>query len=237
MTKANRDNITLYGFQVSTFVNVARLVLHEKGVAFKFVDLAGEMGTARHLALHPFNRVPILEHDGFRVYETSAIALYVDEAFEGPSLQPADPRDRARVRQWMSALSSYYYPYIAFHLGHERIVYPALGIAPDEKVVAAALPRIAVCLEVMERELAEGEGFLVGARQTLADFFLMPVMTTLSLTPEGQSMLEKKPRIREWRARMQCLPSAAAVMAAVGPHIGKPLEHARRWVVDHRPKY
>jgi glutathione S-transferase len=79
----------------------------------------------------------------------------------------------------MSALSSYYYPYIAFHLGHERIVYPALDIAPDEKVVAAALPRIAVCLEVMERELAQGDGFLVGARQTLADFFLMPVMTTL----------------------------------------------------------
>jgi glutathione S-transferase len=137
----------------------------------------------------------------------------------------------------MSALSSYYYPYIAFHLGHERIVYPALDIAPDEKVVAAALPRIAVCLDVMERTLAEGDGFLVGARQTLADFFLMPVMTTLSLTPEGQSMLEKTPRIREWRARMQCLPSAAAVMATVGPHIGKPLEHARGWVVNHRPKY
>jgi glutathione S-transferase len=235
MTKA--ANITLYGFQVSTFVNVARLVLHEKGVPFRFVDLADDMGTARHLALHPFNRVPILEHDGFVVYETSAIALYVDEAFEGPALQPADPRERARVRQWMSALSSYYYPYIAFHLGHERIVYPALGIVADEKVVAAALPRIAVCLEVMERALGEGDGFLVGGRQTLADFFLMPVMTTLSLTPEGQAMLEKTPRIREWRTRMMCLPSAATLMATVGPHIGKPLEHARGWVVNHRPKY
>jgi glutathione S-transferase len=230
-------SVLLYGFQVSTFVNVARLVLHEKGVAFEFVDLAAEMGSARHLALHPFNRVPILEHDGFTVYETSAIATYVDEAFEGPELMPKDVRERARVRQWMSALSSYYYPYIAFHLGHERIIYPALDIAPDERVVAVALPRIQVCLEVMERALAEGDGFLVGARQTLADFFLMPVMTTLSLTPEGQAMLEKTPRIREWRARMMCLPSAAAVMAAAGPHIGKPLEHARKWVVDHRPRY
>jgi glutathione S-transferase len=65
----------------------------------------------------------------------------------------------------------------------------------------------------------------------------MPVMTTLSLTPEGQGMLEKTPRIREWRARTQALPSVAAVMAAVAPHIGKPLEHARGWVVNHRPKY
>jgi glutathione S-transferase len=232
MTKADTK---LYGFQVSTFVNVARLVLHEKGVPFEFVDLAAEMGTPRHLELHPFNRVPILEHDGFKIYETTAIATYVDEAFEGPALMPSDVRERARVRQWMSALSSYYYPYIAFHLGHERIVYPPLGIEPDEKVVAAALPRIAVCLEVMERAL--GEGFLVGGRQTLADFFLMPVMTTLSLTPEGQAMLEKTPRIREWRARMQARPSAMAVMAAVAPHIGKPLEHARGWVANHRPKY
>jgi glutathione S-transferase len=230
-------SVFLYGFQVSTFVNVARLVLHEKGVAFEFVDLASEMGSPRHLALHPFNRVPILEHDGFKVYETAAIATYVDEAFEGPTLMPSTARDRARVRQWLSALSSYYYPYIAFHLGHERIIYPALGIAPEEKVVAAALPRIALCLDVMERALSECDGFLVGAQQTLADFFLMPVMTTLSLTPEGQVMLETKPRIRDWRARMQALPSAMAVMAAVAPHIGKPLEHARGWVVDHRPRY
>jgi glutathione S-transferase len=230
-------SVLLYGFQVSTFVNVARLVLHEKGVAFEFVDLAAEMGSPRHLELHPFNRVPILEHDGFRVYETSAIAMYVDEAFEGPALMPDDVRERARVRQWMSALSSYYYPYVAFHLGHERIIYPALGIAPDEKVVAAALPRIAVCLDVMERELAAGDGFLVGARQTLADLSLLPVTTTLSLTPEGQGMLESKPRIREWRARMLALPSAIAVSAEVAPHIGKPLEHARGWVVNHRPRY
>jgi glutathione S-transferase len=97
-------SVLLHGFQVSTFVNVARLVLHEKGVPFKFVDLAPEMESARHLALHPFNRVPILEHDGFTVYETSAIATYIEEAFEGPALMPSDPRERSRVRQWSARL-------------------------------------------------------------------------------------------------------------------------------------
>ncbi len=230
-------SVIVYGFQVSTFVNIVRLVLCEKGVAFQFHDLAGEMGTPSHLALHPFNRVPILEHDGFRVYETSAIAEYVDESFDGPPLRPAGVRPRAKMRQWMSALSSYFYPYIAFHLGHERIIYPALGIAPDERVVAAALPRIATALEVMERELKEGDGFLVGDKPTLADFFMLPSLTTLSLTPEGPDMLAKTPRIREWRARMQSLPSVAKVQAMAAPHIGKPLEHARGWVTSHRPKY
>ena len=229
--------VTVYGFQISTFVNIVRLVLTEKGVAFAFEDLEVDMGKPAHLALHPFNRVPILDHDGFRVYETAAIAEYVDEAFDGPPLRPTDVRQRARMRQWMSAVSSYYYPYIAFHLGHERIIYPALGIAPDERVVAAALPRIAVALDVMERELVQGDGFLVGDRPTLADFFLLPSLTTLSLTPEGPGMLAKTPRIGEWRARMQSLPSVMKVQATVAPHIGKPVEHARAWVTSHRPKY
>ena len=229
--------VTLYGFQISTFVNVARLLLYEKGVPFMFADVSSEMGSQRHLALHPFNRVPILEHEGFRLYETSAIALYIDEAFDGPRLQPQDPRQRARIRQWMSALCSYYYPYIAFHLGHERIIYPALGITPDEKVVAAALPRIATALDVMERELQGSGDFLVGERASLADFFLLPTMTTLSLTPEGAEMLAAKPLIRNWRERMQGRASAMKLMAEVAPYIGKPLQHARNWVASHRPRY
>jgi glutathione S-transferase len=76
-------DVTVYGFPISTFVNIVRLVLTYKNVAFDFHDLEPEMGGPRHLSLHPFNRVPILDQAGFRIYETSAIAIYVDEAFEG----------------------------------------------------------------------------------------------------------------------------------------------------------
>jgi len=230
-------DVIVYGFPVSTYVNIIRLVLTEKGVPFRFHDLEPEMGQASHLALHPFNRVPILEHDGFRIYETSAIALYADEAFAGASLQPADLRQRAVMHRWISALNAYFYPYMAYHLGHERIVYPKLGIAPDEKVVAAALPKIATCLEVMEAELETNGDYLVGGQLTLADLFLLPSLTTLSRTPEGQAMLGEKPRVRGWWQRLQGRPSVQTVMAMVAPHINVPVEHARRWVDGHRPKY
>ena len=170
------------------------------------------------------------------LYETSAIAAYVDQAFDGPPLQPDDPRERARMNRWISALNNYYYPYIAYHLSHERLIYPVLGIAPDEKVVAAALPKIAIGLDVMENDLSPGRQFLVNDQPTLADFFMLPTMTSLSLTPEGQQMLSSKPRIAAWRAAMDSLPSVIAVRAMVMPHLGKPVEHARRWVVDHRPR-
>jgi glutathione S-transferase len=229
--------VTVYGFPISTFVNIIRLVLTHKNVAFDFHDLEPEMGSPSHLALHPFNRVPILDHAGFRIYETSAIVLYVDEAFVGPALQPKDLRERARMHQWISAVGSYYYPYMSYHLSHERLIYPALGIAPDEKVVAHALPRIAVALEVMERELAHGKDYLIGDQLTLADFFVLPTLTSLSMTPEGQEMLKARPRITAWRARMEAQPAVIKVRATVAPHIGKPVEHARKWVETHRPRY
>jgi len=230
-------DVIVYGFPVSTYVNIVRLVLTEKGVRFRFHDLEPDMGQARHLALHPFNRVPILEHGGFRIYETAAIALYADEAFEGPSLQPADVRQRAVMHRWLSALNAYFYPYMAYHLGHERIVYPNLGIAPDEMVVAAALPKIATCLGVMEAELAANGDYLVAGRLSLADLFLLPSLTTLSRTPEGQEMLAGKPRVRAWWSRMQGRPPVQQVLAMVAPHINQPVEHARRWVDGHRPRY
>lgn len=230
-------DVIVYGFPVSTYVNIVRLVLTEKCVPFEFRDLEPDMGGPAHLALHPFGRVPILDHEGFRLYETSAIALYVDEAFEGPSLQPNDVRERARMHRWISTLNGYVYPYFAYHLAHERIIYPALGIAPDEKVVAAAIPKITTCLEVMQAELAANDGFLVGGRLSLADFFLLPSLTSLGMTPEGQQLLASRPLILDWRQRMMGLQSVQQVMAMVAPHIGKPVEHARGWVATHRPRY
>jgi len=138
----------VYGFPRSTYVNIVRLVLVHKEVPYVFHDLEPVMGKPEHLALHPFNRVPILQHGDFAVYETSAITAYVDEAFDGPRLTPQDARARARMNQWISAVNSYFYPYMIYHVTHERLVYPELGIASDEKVVAHALPKVEFALGV-----------------------------------------------------------------------------------------
>src|SRR3954452_10799911 len=188
----------VYGFPRSTYVNIVRLVLTHKDVAYSFHDLETVMGTQEHLSLHPFNRVPILRHGDFTVYETCAIASYVDEAFAGPSLTPQDVRMRARMNQWISAVNSWYYPYMIYHLSHERLVFPELGIAGDEKVVAHALPKIETGLAVIERELSHGKNYLVGDELSIADFYLLPSTFAFSLTPEGQSMYPKYPAFGRW---------------------------------------
>ena len=91
------SDLTLLGFPASSFVHIVRLMLTHKDVPYNFRDLEPDMGSPAHLALHPFDRVPILQHGDFTLYETSAIAAYVDEVFDGPKLTPADPQKRARV--------------------------------------------------------------------------------------------------------------------------------------------
>jgi hypothetical protein len=99
--------VILFGFPRSVYVQMAGIVLTHKEVAHAFHDLETEMNTPSHIALHPFERVPILQHGDFVVYETAAIVGYIDDAFDGPKLTPADPRQRARMNQWISAVNGY----------------------------------------------------------------------------------------------------------------------------------
>lgn len=225
----------VFGFPRSTFVHIVRLVLTHKGVPYAFQDLEPDMGKPSHLKLHPFNRVPILRHDDFLVYETSAIAAYVDDVFDGPALTPQGVRERARMNQWISAVNSYFYPYMIYHVTHERLVFPQLGIASDEKVVAHALPKIELALGVMERELTHGKNYLLGSDLTLADFYLLPSTYAFSLVEEGKAMYSKFPAFCGWRERMEALPAVKKFRAAQPPR--EPIEHAREWAVSHRPKY
>jgi len=225
----------VYGFPRSTFVNIVRLVLTHKDVAYRFEDLEPVMGRSEHLALHPFNRVPIFRHGDFTVYETRAIVGYIDEVFAGARLTPQNPHARARMNQWIGVVDSYVYPYMIYHVTHERLVFPELGIASDEKVVAHALPKVENALVAIERELADGRDYLLGPELSIADFYLLPSTFAFSLTEEGKAMYPKYPAFCRWRERMESLPTTQKLRAILPPR--EPIAHAREWANSHRPKY
>ena len=227
------SDVIVFGFHRSTYVNVVRLVLTEKGVEFRFHDTENEMYTAEHRARHPFGRVPVLQHGDFVLYETSAIAAYVDEVFEGPKLTPNAPRPRARMNQWISNVNAYVYPYMIYHISHERNVFPELGIEPKQAIIDRALPIAKRCLEVIDRELADGRPFIVGEQLTLADFFLLPMLTAFGFAPEAKQLLPSFDHIAAWDARMSRLPNVVRFRATLPPR--GPIPHAREWAVHHRP--
>jgi glutathione S-transferase len=228
-------DVTLFGFSRSVYVKIAGLVLTHKEVPYAFHDLETEMGSPTHLALHPFDRVPILRHGDFTLYETAAIVGYVDDVFDGSKLTPEPRQQRARMNQWISAVNGYYYPYLIYHVSHERNVFPQLGIEPDEKVIAHAMPKVEICLQVLERELSRGEQFLVGPQLSLADFYMLPIIHAFGFAPEAQAIYPNFRAIHAWRERMESLPTLKRFRAAQPPRA--PIEHARKWALSHRPQY
>jgi glutathione S-transferase len=103
----------IYGPAFSTYVRSVLLTLEEKGAPYRLEEiniLEDAHQTPEHRARHPFVKVPAFEHDGFELYETVAMMLYVDETFEGPSLQPTAPRERARMAQVLGIMNAYAYP-------------------------------------------------------------------------------------------------------------------------------
>ncbi|MBZ9818093.1 glutathione S-transferase family protein [Mesorhizobium sp. CA4] len=198
---------TLYGADYSVYVRIARMTLEEKGVGYELVPLdifAAEGIPAWYLDHHPFSRIPAFEHAGFRLFETGAIARYVDEAFDGPALQPADARGRARMSQITGMLDAYGYRAMVWDVAVERLE----KAAPDEALIASGLRQAETVLKVLTSLKARGT-WLLGEQLTLADLHAGPIIAYFLKVAEGRDLLARFADMRDWYARIAGRPSFA----------------------------
>lgn len=198
-------SLVLHGYRYSVYLRIARLALAEKGAAYDRVEVnpfAPDV-PASYLALHPFGRVPALVHDGFTLYETSAITRYIDRAFPGPALQPAEPRAFARMDQVIGIADSYaYWPLVRQVFSH-RVFRPRLGQPGDEAEVARGLQASTTVLAALEPLVAD-DGV------TLADLHLGAMIAYFVQAPEASEAVQRQPRLSRWWARLSSRPSFAA---------------------------
>jgi glutathione S-transferase len=203
----------LLGAAYSCYVQIARLALAEKRVDYELVPVdvfAARGPPSWYLEHQPFGRIPSFEQDDFRLFETAAITRYVDEAFDGPALQPADARGRARMTQIVSMLDAYGYRPMVWDVYVECIDKPAEGKPGDEAVIAAGLQKSRACLAALANLKADG-GWLLGEQLTLADLHAAPMFAFFAKTPEGAAMIGEFTVLADWWGRMQALPSFEAV--------------------------
>ena len=199
------EPVRILGLGESVYTRIALLALEHKAVAYELheVDVFADSGPPEdYLARHPFGMIPCLMHGDFCLYETTAITRYIDEAFQGPSMQPADTRDRARMNQIISILDSYAYRRMVWDVYVERIVVPAEGGQSDEQVIAAALPIISLVLDHLESGCTDSS-FLLGTSLTLADCHAIPMLLYFVETPEGSDLLQSYPKVQQWMQAMQ----------------------------------
>lgn len=190
----------LYGAPYSVYVRICRLALLEKGVDHELVpiDVFAPAGLPDwYLTLHPFGRIPAFVDGDFSLHETSAICRYIDEAFDGPPLQPANAAGRAVMTQIAGLIDSYAYRPMVWDVYVERVSKPREAGASDETRIAAALPVAETCLAAIEALKRRGP-FLLGDQITLADLHAAPVLAYFVRAPEGRAMLARHPALSAW---------------------------------------
>lgn len=93
--------LKLYGYFRSSASYRVRIALSMKGLDYEqsSIHLAkGRQHAPEFAQVSPQNLVPVLEHDGRRLYQSLAIIDYLDEKFPKPALLPSDSPGRNRVR-------------------------------------------------------------------------------------------------------------------------------------------
>jgi len=207
--------LTVYGTPVSVYVRIVRLLLEEAGATYdlKAVDIFnGENQSAEYLALNPFGKVPTLEVDGEFIYETTAITGYLDTVVADRKFSPSEALKSARMHQIMGIVDSHLYAPAIGSIAIERLIVPSQGGKTDEDKVKAGVAPVKTALEAIE-SLTVGSPYLLGHELSIADFFLIPVFTYLSQTPEYQATIAQTPKLRTWWNEVSQLPSVKKVCA------------------------
>jgi glutathione S-transferase len=207
--------LTVYGTPVSTYVRTVRLLLEEAGADYtlKGVEIFnGESQSAEYLAKNPFGKVPTLEVDGELLYETTAITGYLDTVLADNKFSPSDPMQSARMRQIMAIIDSYLYPNAILTIVIQRLIVPSQGGKTDEDKVKNAVAPAQKAAEAIE-SIAVGRPYLLGSEVSIADFYLIPVFTYLSQTPEFEAITAQTPKLRTWWDKVSQLNSVKKVCA------------------------
>jgi glutathione S-transferase len=202
--------VQLYGLARSVYTRMARLALEEKGVPYTLheVEIFGPDGVpAAHWARHPFGRIPAFEHGTFKLYETGAITRYIDEAFEGPALQPRDGAQRARMNQIVGLLDAYAYRPMVWGVTVERMRAVADGELRDEAKIADSLRSAARVLDALDGLMHANGPHLMGVELTLADLHAYPILACFAFAPDGLALLKTHSALWRWLQTMQPRPS------------------------------
>jgi len=199
--------LKVYGTTTSACTHKVLMVLAEKDQHAELVEvsvLEGHDKSPEHRRRQPFGEIPVLEDDGFVLYESRAIIRYLDQRLPGTALIPNHPRLRALMEQWISIEQSYVSGPV-WELVRGGPVYeiirdsPAASLLPpppDQEAIAASRAALATPFDVADATLASQE-FLAGSEFSLAEVTWLPYLQYL-VASNGADLIDARPNLARW---------------------------------------
>jgi glutathione S-transferase len=190
-------------------VNVQKVVwcAEELGLRYQRIEAGGKFGvndTPEYLAMNPNGLVPVIEDDGFVLYESNAIVRYLAALHGDAGLWPSDPRARADTDRWMEWQSTSFTPamWAAF--------WQLIRTAPERQDAAAietSRDKSEKCAWILDRHLARNR-YLTGETFTAGDIVVGCAAHRWLNLPIRR---EARPHLERWYAELRSRPASRQV--------------------------
>lgn len=171
------------------------IVLRAKSIPFEvtYIDLRDKPDW--FLAISPHGKVPVLQVDGEPLFESNAIAEYLEEA-EAPHLHPADLIKRARNRAWTDFITT-------FTPGLSGIYYTESADDRDKRLDVART-RLAKLEEALASERGNDGPYFNGPDLSLVDAAYAPFLQRFLYVDRwlGTNLLDEFPLVSAWAAAL-----------------------------------
>ena len=170
----------------------------------------GEHKSAAFTAMNPNQRMPVMDDNGFVLWESNAIMQHLAAKRPESGLLPADPAKRALVNQWQFWDMAHWDPTCAI-FAFEYLVKPVvlkLG-EPDMAAIAKGTENFHRTAKVLDGQLKD-KRFVTGDALTLADFSLGAAM---KLADIAHYPVEPYGEIKRWYATLCTLPAWQKTLA------------------------
>lgn len=197
--------LKVFGHPVSTCTRKVLFTANETNTPYELVlvdIMKGEHKGAAHVARQPFGQLPAIEDDDFKMFESRAIARYIDDK-AGGKLTPKDPQARAKMEQWISVeTSDFYSPAMTF-------IYDAVFKRPQpEEALKTAGEKLEKAVGVIDASLKEsGKPWLVGDQFTIAEVAFAPYIEYAMAAPAAKAIFDKYPSFTAWWKRVSERPA------------------------------
>jgi glutathione S-transferase len=176
-----------------------RAVAAELGIELEIVDVDLRKGAPDAMkALNANGKVPVLDDNGFGLWESRAINAYLAGKDPAKRLYPDDLVARAQIDQWSYWQAIHLGPAMQ-KVGFERAMKKKFGMGePDESKIADSVVEIDKFLKVFDSGL--GDRDWIAGDLSIADFALA---STFMFRDAARISLSAAPRVAAWIARME----------------------------------
>lgn len=164
--------------------------------------LRGEHRAVDYLRLNPNGKVPLLDDDGFTLWESHAIMQYLADRSPRQTIYPQDVRLRADINRWLFWSAYHFTPAVGM-ISRERISKRMVGGpgAPDRIEIERGEALLTTAAAMLDAHLA-GKAWIAQEMLTLAD---LAIAAPLMHTAAAQLPVLQFDNLQAWLTRVQAL--------------------------------